>query len=274
VKFLEVAGVPTRCLYAGDEAAFPLLLIHGRALIAEVWLRNIDELGKDFFVVAPDVLGNGFTGPPAFNGKPALGARLNHLLGLVEALGWKRFAACGSSQGSLLAALIYLKMPDRVTKLILNGSAACASDDEDLAKLMQQVLKNEPLMGTSTLEQWRERCGKAVFDASMIPPELPALLMTAYGQSWVRDAWKTSLTDNMNPDSIKDYRVLHRLGEIKVDTLVPWGLQDHGAPYESGVKMVKAMPNARLEPFDCCGHMPMLEHPQRFNELARSFLRT
>lgn len=274
IKFVDVAGVATRCLYAGEEGKYPLLLIHGRALMAEVWLRNIDELAKDFFVLAPDVLGNGFTGPVEFNGEPAIASRLKHLLALVEVLGWERFCACGSSHGALLAALMYLKRPGQVTKLVLNGSAACASPDEDLANLMAQTLKNEPLIANSSLEDWRVRCGKGVFDPAVIPPELPAALLTAYAQPWVRKAWKDSLLSQMNVAGITEYRILHRLSDIRVDTLVPWGLQDHGAPYELGAKMVAAMPNARLETFNECGHMPMMEHAARFNNLITEFIRT
>ena len=49
VRFIEVDGIPTRCLYAGDENAYPILLMHGHDLIAEVWLKNIDELAKRLF---------------------------------------------------------------------------------------------------------------------------------------------------------------------------------------------------------------------------------
>jgi len=274
VKFVDVMGVPTRCLYAGNQEAPPILLIHGRALMAEVWLRNIDELGRVFFVIAPDVLGNGFTGPVDFGAgdEPAIAARLRHLCALVEALGWNTFCACGSSHGALLAALMYLRMPRRVTHLVLNGSAACASPDEDLKNLMARTLADEAAIASATLDDWRARCSKGVHNPSAIPPELPSALLTAYAQPWVRKAWKDSLLSQMDVAGIRDYRILHRLGDFDVDTLVPWGLQDHGAPYDYGVAMVEGMPRARLETFDACGHTPMLEHPDRFNAMIRSFI--
>jgi pimeloyl-ACP methyl ester carboxylesterase len=33
------------------------------------------------------------------------------------------------------------------------------------------------------------------------------------------------------------------------------------------------MPNAQLVVFDQCGHLPMIEHPERFNQTLRDFLR-
>lgn len=272
-KFIDVAGTPTRCLYAGDEKAFPILLIHGRALMAEVWLRNIDVLGRDFFVVAPDVLGNGFTGPVTFGDEPAIGTRLKHLMTLVDTLGWRQFCACGSSHGALLATNMYLRMPDRVSRLVLNGSAACSSPDDKLATLMATTLQKDANIGESTLEEWHRRCGKGMYDPSGVPPELPAMLMTSYAQPWIRRAWHDSLISQMDVKSIRDFRILHRLDQFHVDTLVTWGRQDHGAPYENGVAMVKAMPRARLDTYDWCGHMPMLEHPEKFNTTVRAFVR-
>ncbi|MGH7714361.1 MAG: alpha/beta fold hydrolase, partial [Vulcanimicrobiaceae bacterium] len=71
---------------------------------------------------------------------------------------------------------------------------------------------------------------------------------------------------------IKRFRVLERLEEFDVETLVVWGREDPGGVYESAVAAVKRMPNARLETFEHCGHMPMIEHPGEYNEALRAFL--
>jgi pimeloyl-ACP methyl ester carboxylesterase len=64
MRFIPAGGVPTRCLVAGDPGKPALLLLHGLTLTADVWLRNIDALAADFHVIAPDMLGHGFTRPP------------------------------------------------------------------------------------------------------------------------------------------------------------------------------------------------------------------
>ena len=60
--------------------------------------------------------------PIDFGDRSVIGARVDHLIGLIDALGFDRLALCGSSYGALLASLIYLRDPARVSKLILNGA--------------------------------------------------------------------------------------------------------------------------------------------------------
>jgi len=275
VKFIDIDGYQTRVLYEGKQEASPLLLIHGRAMCSEVWLRNLDHLGTNFFAVAPDVLGNGFTGPADFatGTEPAIGQRLRHLACLVDTLGWDRFSVCGSSHGALLASLLYLQMPHRVSKLVLSGSAACASPDTELKKLMENALKSGDNIGSLSLQEWTQRCAKTCYDPSAVAPELPAALVTAYAKPWVAKAWRDSALSQMNVEGLQDYRVYDRFDQMKAETLVLWGMQDRGAPYEYGQRMVHAMPHATLSSYDKCAHMPMMEHPSRFNEEVCQFLR-
>ena len=59
------------------------MLVHGAGISADAWLRNVDALGKDFTVVAPDTLGQGFTGIGAF----ASGAPQPHFRGPPQGAG-------------------------------------------------------------------------------------------------------------------------------------------------------------------------------------------
>lgn len=53
-------------------------------------------------------------------------------------------------------------------------------------------------------------------------------------------------------------------GEGKQDRLIPLA---HGERYASRI------PGARLEVIDKCGHLPMIEQPDKVQELVTSFLR-
>src|SRR5690349_10266102 len=101
MRFVDVDGVQTRCLVAGDDAAPPILLIHGLSLTADIWSRHIEALGGRFRVVAPDMLGHGFT-RPVEGAVIDIPAKLRHLLRLTEVLGFRRFAVSGSSYGGLI----------------------------------------------------------------------------------------------------------------------------------------------------------------------------
>ena len=272
-SFIDVDGVPTRCLYAGDENAYPILLIHGHDLIAEVWLKNIDELAKNFFVVAPDSLGSGFTGPVDLSGRPAIPQRVEHLKKLVEKLGWKRFCSCGTSYGALVGTLLYFEMPDAIDKLVINGSASAFNSNEALIATLQNTYAYaKDKIAEGGIEFWRARVARATYDPAKIPEPLLHMLTTAYAQPWLPTAWDESLRSFMDLETSGPYRILDKLERIEVETLVVWGLNDKGALLEHAEEAVKLMPNARLVTFDECAHMMMCEHPERFNETIREFL--
>src|SRR5690242_18042705 len=90
IEFKNVNGVRTRVLFAGNPSAYPILLIHGFGISADTWLRNIDALGEDFFVVAPDMVGHGFTDPVDFEGEPPHRQTVDHLVSLIDLYGFQR----------------------------------------------------------------------------------------------------------------------------------------------------------------------------------------
>src|SRR4051794_13157394 len=99
-RFVDVDGAATRCMVAGAPDAPALLLIHGLTLTSEIWVRNIDALSRDFFVVAVDVLGHGFTRPR--DGAPVgFAQKLEHLERFVELMKLQRLSVSGSSYGGL-----------------------------------------------------------------------------------------------------------------------------------------------------------------------------
>ena len=273
VKFVDVAGTSTRCLYAGANDSPPLLLIHGHDLIADIWSENVDVLGEQFQVVAPDSLGAGFTGPIDFGDRSVIGARVDHLIAFIDALGFDRLALCGSSYGALLASLIYLRDPGRISKLILNGSASAFNSEEKLVAGMTKAYAGaKNTIATRSREGWQQRLVDSVYDPAPIPPGLAQVLVTSYAQPWLFNAWDQSMCSFIRDATDPNYRVLHRLAEFDIETLIIWGRDDVGAPLASAETGVKLMPRARLEVLDDCGHMVMFEHAARYNQVVGDFL--
>lgn len=57
---------------------------------------------------------------------------------------------------------------------------------------------------------------------------------------------------------------------MRAPTLVIWGRQDRWLPVEQAERVRGAIPGARLEVIDACGHMPQEERPA---EVTRTILR-
>jgi pimeloyl-ACP methyl ester carboxylesterase len=63
-----------------------------------------------------------------------------------------------------------------------------------------------------------------------------------------------------------------RLGEIRVPTLLVWGLEDRITPPEVGERFRALIPDAQLWHLSRCGHAPMLERPSLFAEVVDDWL--
>ena len=59
---------------------------------------------------------------------------------------------------------------------------------------------------------------------------------------------------------------------MKTPTAVIWGAQDCVTPPNVAEEFEKLLPNATLYWIDKCGHAPMMEHPDRFNEITEQWL--
>lgn len=272
MTFIDVDGISTRCIVAGDPTAPPVLLIHGLSLTADIWMRHIDDLAVDFYVVAPDMLGHGFTRPPE-RAQIDIPSKLTHLIRLADVLGFDRFDVSGSSFGGLMGANLYLANPGRISRLIINGSGSCFNTPAQLADFLTRIYETyKPMLTRSSPDIWRSRLAGTVFDASILPPELPMLLSLCYAQPWAERCWEQTIDTMRDPVAFGPHRILERLEAIAAETLVVWGRDDKGGVYESAVSAVARMPRARLVAFDDCGHLPMLEQSKRYNRAVRDFL--
>lgn len=271
-RFVNVEGTPTRCMIAGDARAPALVLIHGLSLTSEIWVRNIDELGKDFHVIAVDLLGHGFTRPR--DGKPAgFEEKIRHLEALIATLQLKHVTLCGSSYGGLIAANVVLRKRARIDRLIINGSGSSFNTEEQLSAFMERIYANyRPNLAQSSPQMWHERLKGTVLDPQSVPCELLTVLPLCYAQDWIVPCWEKTIEVMRTPAQFRPFRILDRLEQLDLPTLVVWGRDDKGGIYESAVAATKRMPRAELVAFERCAHLPMMEHPDDFNRLVRRFL--
>lgn len=272
MQTIDVAGTLTRCIVAGEPGAPAVFLLHGLALTGDVWMHNVDALARTHRVIAPDMLGHGFTKPPS-DAPVDIPAKVQHLRALADTLGIDRLSLFGSSYGALIASLFFFENKQRVEKLVINGSGSCFNTEE---QLVSQVAKlhalYEPTLTQSTPEMWRDRIGNNFFDKSKVPPELLPIAALCYAQPWAAPRWAETMMIMGDADRFRPFRILERLEQLTPPTLVVWGRDDKGGSLESATAAVKRMPNARLVTFDACGHYPMIEHPAEYNKLVTAFL--
>lgn len=115
-------GVATNFLEAGSGD--PVVLIHdsGPGVSAYAnWRLTLPELAKELRVLAPDMVGFGYTERPA-DASYNLQTWVDHLVGFLDALGISRASIVGNSFGGAIALALASQRPERVDKLVLMGS--------------------------------------------------------------------------------------------------------------------------------------------------------
>jgi 2-hydroxy-6-oxonona-2,4-dienedioate hydrolase len=271
-SFANIGGVESRYLHHG-EGSHGILMLHGVGVSADSWHRNLPALGEDRLAVAPDLLGNGFTGEGDYREGPPHEAMLAHLLALIEHLRLARVSLIGSSFGSVIACHLLWRLGAMVDRLILVGCGPALNRPEALSEMYERSFANGiAAMANPTLESCRRRMHNLVFDPETVPESLLLLQLTLYALPGARDAYERRMRGIKERAALDHYDVTRRLGEIIVPTLVIWGRHDTRGELAEAQRFASQLPRGRMVMFEECGHLPYVEQPDRFNALAREFL--
>jgi 2-hydroxy-6-oxonona-2,4-dienedioate hydrolase len=246
-------------------------MLHGSGPGAGGWSnfnRNVEPLVEaGYRVVLMDCPGWSKSDPVVCTGsRSELNARA--LAGLMDAIGLDKAHLIGNSMGGHSAVAFTLAHPTRVGKLVLMGGGTGGTN----------LLTPTPTEGIKqigatyrapTLENLEKLMGVFVFDVSQVTNELirsrldNMLARREHLDNFVRST-------EANPRQFPD--VAHRLGEIKSPALIIWGRDDRFVPMEVALRLLGALPDARLHVFSRCGHWAQWEHADAFNRLVLDFL--
>lgn len=249
-----------------SPTAPPALLLHGSGPGVSAWANwrlNLAPLGERVEVVAPDLVGFGFTERPA-DAAYSLDRWRRHLLGFADALGLERFSLVGNSFGGALALSIAAAVPERVHRLVLMGSVGVPFE---ITPGLDAVWGYQP-----SLRAMRELLDLFAFDRSLVTDELAQLRYAAsvrpgFQESFAamfpapRQRWVDALTV---PE--EEIRALpHR-------TLVLHGREDRVIPLGNALRLLELLQHPELHVFGECGHWTQIEHAATFNRLVGDFL--
>ncbi|MCB9456192.1 MAG: alpha/beta hydrolase [Anaerolineaceae bacterium] len=260
---------------AGDPALPPLIMIHGWTSYQGVWNDAVETLKDHYYCITLDLLGHGYSDKPK-NADYSIEAQARRVLALADSLGFERFSLMGHSMGGQISLCIAgMLAPERVERLVdVSGVAA--------AKLMPAV-------------EW------LVYPVVWLTAQLPWLMavhrwVTAFrpaawfyfGRAWYydirripREVWYQDSRYSYQAGAIHAYhacgQAIHNLDvtphlpRIQADTLIIFGKQDRTVPISDAHLAAARIPHSQLTLFDECGHFPMVEYPQKFNEALGEF---
>lgn len=267
-KYIDVNGVKTHFYDAGSGT--PLVLIHGggHCVAAAIqWRYNIEELSKNFRVIAPDELGFGMTGMPA-NPEYSLKERAEHVAALLRKLNVKAAIVCGQSQGAYIASYLGLEYPEMVSKLIIcntgsitmvKGRVSTAFDfdapfDREATRLFYSRIVHNPSLITDEVVDLAFEYGKRNFETRRKDQELHLL----------NDEGRIQNT------LYKGKHMSEQVHGLKVPMLIVWGVNDV-VPLERGLWLFDQVEKSELHVFKGASHLVFMDRYKEFNALVKSF---
>ncbi|NCU04716.1 MAG: alpha/beta hydrolase [Chitinophagaceae bacterium] len=228
----------------------PLMLLHGLFGALSNFKDLIDFFSKRNKVVVPML--------PLFDLDllhTTVGGLEKYVQKFIEFKGYDNIHLLGNSLGGHVALVHVLKHPERIKSLILTGSSGLFENgmgdsypkrgDYEYIRKKTEVTFYDPAMATKELVD-------EVYD--IVNQRLKVIKVIALAKSAIR---------NNLGDELK---------EIKTPTLLIWGNNDTITPPFVGKEFNKLIPNSELHFIDKCGHAPMMERPDEFNEILNGFL--
>ena len=247
-------------------AGRPVLFIHGSGPGVSAWANwrlAMPVIAKQARVIAPDMVGFGYTDRPAgitYN----MDTWVQQALDLLDALDLPQVDLIGNSFGGALALALSIRAPERVRRLVLMGSVGVPFP---ITPGLDAVWGYEP-----SLQRMRELLDIFAYDRKLATDELAQLRYEAsirpgFQESFAamfpapRQRWVDAMTS-----AEADIR------RIAQQTLVVHGREDRVIPLATSLTLSNWIPRAQLHVFGQCGHWTQIEHAARFAQLVGNFL--
>ncbi len=244
-------GAVTHFLEAGQGPV--LILVHGLGASSDAWRDSMTILAKSYRVIAPDL--PGYAKSDRTRATYSVSYYASWLDDFIEALGLSKVAIAGNSLGGWIAALYTIGHQEKVSHLVLVGSAG---------------LKREALHAVNLNPATRDE-QRALLSALFADPSRVTERMVS--EQWeYRKTVRATVSATL--DSFKKDLpfVDDKLARIKVPTLIIWGRHDRIIPLEYAEKFHKGISGSKLVVMDDTGHVPQMERPKEFARAVKRFV--
>lgn len=257
---------------------YPLVLMHGGPGLDHTSLLPLKPLVNQFTLIFYDHRCNG----------RSEGAEVSSMIwenltadaeALRQTLGFDKWAVLGHSFGGNVALEYALRYPQRLSHLILmdTGGDACWPQHKAAEILARRGYSAAAVQAT-----------RRFFNGQLTPSEFMPTAMKFMRAYFYRnyllmiahEVFAPGLKPKLRPEPLifansqllPGWTVMHRLGEIKVPTLVMGGREDFLFPPECEALLANSIPNAQLEIIERASHNPQMERTAEVIEAIKHFM--
>lgn len=229
-----------------------LLLLHGLFGALSNWGAVINKFSSNKRVIIP--LLPIYDMPLRQSGLEGLTAYVERFVDMMKL---ENMSVMGNSLGGHIGLMYTLNNEDKVKNLILTGSSGLFENS---------MGGSYPKRGD--YNYIKERVGYTFYDPTTVGDEyvdeLFEILKSIPKTLRIVAIAKSAQRNNMANDIVN----------IKVPTLLIWGLNDTITPPAVAHEFNKLIPNSTLRFIDKCCHAPMMERPEEYNVILENYLNT
>jgi pimeloyl-ACP methyl ester carboxylesterase len=239
------------------------------------WLSNLDlfweqaraanffrKLGEFCRVILIDRRGTGLSDRVA---PPTLEVQMKDLVAVMEAVGCKRAAMLGYSEGGNISAQFVATYPRRTSALILIGTAArwIRSDEYQYGPTAEEA------------DQWITEVENNWGGPIAIDTASPSLVDDSEYQEWLAKFYRSSASKTT---ALALLRMSHEIDLLPIlplidrPTLVLQATGDLVCPFEAGRDLAQRIQNAKFVSIDTNDHIPFVGCPDEIAVEIMSFL--
>ncbi len=269
-QYRHISGIYARYWTTGEGD--PVVLVHGLGGSIDHWRYTIEPLAAYFQVYAPDLPGFGRSDKPREH--PSFATQAEFLKNLMLGFGISRFHLVGHGAGGAIALHLAHEFPYMVHKLVLVAALGFGREVHWSYRLKSLPLLGELLTLPSRLNT-RQTVKQLFYRHDLVTREC---INTYYRLARLPGASRFFLAATRYSVDAGGIRrevvqsVQAQAREITAPTMIIWGREDWILPAAQAETARQLIAGAQLRILDECGHLPMVEKAQEFNELLLSFL--
>lgn len=259
-RSLEVA-------YTDEGSGDAVVLLHGIPTWSFLYHRVIPILTQQHRVIAPDLLGYGYSDHRDFFDR-SVRTQARMITELLDALNIDKATIVGHDIGGAVALILALDEPHRVERLVLTNSVAYDSWPSSAMCVL-----GDPFA-------WRDKTASEF--AEWVAVDLAVGLPGGHRDpAWELDIVAPYSTDEGARSLIRNaislntnhtMELVPRHGEIQIPTLLLWGESDPWQPASDGLRLAREIEGASFVGIPGVSHWIQEEAPEQFAKEILSFL--
>ena len=278
----------------------PTLFLHGFGMHSAHWLPFLLPLAHRYKFYLPDMRGFGESGQIRHNKPCVLTNYAEDLADIIDYFRLENFPLAGISMGAFISMQYFRTVPDPKVSAYLNIDQSphirCEGnwhyglfgvDGIARFKLLEELYEGAKAFGPDTPFQHLPKDFQQAF-----LHELGDFIGYAFSKPlqkrWVKELWRfPSLADKVLPARqwfayatcigaylTQDYDMRASLKTLEMPVWVLAGLKSDMYPWQGQKFIADQCRQGHFLPFEKSGHIPMLDEPRRFVQVANGFIRS